>query len=85
MGYFEDLRKGSKSHRARVVSEHTFSIEPIDDSRDALRAFQDVADGAIANEDSEHEVKPHPQHRIDLPNWNGPVYDMVAITRVGQS
>ncbi|MCK1343107.1 MULTISPECIES: hypothetical protein [unclassified Bradyrhizobium] len=81
MGYFDELRKGSKSHRVRVISERAFRIEPIDDTRDALRNFQDIAEDAIANEDSEYQVKPHPQHRIDLPNWKGPVYDMVAITR----
>ncbi|MET4121989.1 hypothetical protein ABIB90_008255 [Bradyrhizobium sp. JR4.1] len=82
MGYFEDLRKGSKSHRVRVINDEIFSIEPVNDTRDALRAFQDVADETIANEDSEYQVKPHPQHRIHLPNWKGPIYDIVAITRI---
>jgi hypothetical protein len=82
MDYFDELRKGSQFHKVHILSDRAFRIEPIDDRRESLRTFQEVADEASENETSDYEVKPHAQYRIDLPGWSGPIFDFVLITKV---
>lgn len=79
MEMLEWLRAGSDDHAVRDGNGVNFSILPKSDSEEDRRAFQSAAQEALAEAGGAYAAMPHRTSEWGLPDWDGPVYDLVVI------
>ena len=78
MSFLSFLSNGSRGHATRSGKDGGFDIVPVDDSDEALQAFQALAREAIANDGAGYLAKQHVTLERSLPGVRS-VYDFVAI------
>lgn len=78
MSFLRFLSNGSRGHMTRSGKDGGFDIVPVDDSTEALQAFQALAREAIANGGEAYLAQAHVSLDRGLPGVRS-VYDFVAI------
>ncbi|MCW2130194.1 hypothetical protein M2226_008938 [Bradyrhizobium elkanii] len=86
MNYFEQLRQGGPGYEVRESTPVSFTIYCDQENDSEVLAFQTIARDAKAQEDGDWEVKLAPSGGFkgrSIPGWQGRVYLMAAIAKVG--
>lgn len=78
MSFLVFLSNDSRGHMTRAGKDGGFDIVPVDDSAEALQAFQSPAREAMANGGEGYLAKEHVTLERGLPGVRS-VYDFVAI------
>jgi hypothetical protein len=78
MAFLNFLRAGSRGHVVHPGQGGAFDMSPLDDTLEALIAFQAVAREAISNGGSEYRVEEHATQGRRLPGLRT-VYDSIGI------